>query len=397
MRLRSPLTTAAAATALGFGVLGLTGPATADSPSTGNVSGTSGYDATMLAVMADTFGTSTSQAAQRLDREAVQGAALTTLGSEGVTVDGAFYDGEQLVVQVEPAQAAAARAQGLTPRTTGPGQSELAATAASVPQLAGADLAQVQSWGPDIETQSVLVTVDPAADPALVERLRAQGLTVETGDSEGVAPTADVVPGQIMDLDPGTNCSLGYPGTTSDGDNVLLTAGHCVEGLPDILDKNGEHIGVGVDSRFASGQPSVDMGLMDIDAEDTGVGYVDTRGGSTVTITGASSAPVGTSICKAGNTTGWTCGEIEAYGLTVNYGDGLGGVTPTSGLARATVCTEGGDSGGAYISGSSAQGMTSGGPVGAECGFNGGDVGSYSFYQPVVDAASYYGVTVTTG
>lgn len=387
MRLRSPLTTAAAATALGFGVLGLTGPATADSTAT------SDYDATMLAVMADTFGTSTSQAAQRLDREATQDAALTALGSEGVAVDGAFYDGEQLVVHVEPAQAAAARAQGLTPRTTGPGQSELTAAAAAVPQLAGADLAQVQSWGPDIETQSVLVTVAPTADPALVERLRAQGLTVETGDAEGVAPTADVVPGQIMDLDPGTNCSLGYPGTTSDGNNVLLTAGHCVEGLPDILDKNGEHIGVGVETRFASGAPSVDMGLMDIDDEDTGVGYVDTRNGSTVTVAGASAAPVGTAICKAGNTTGWTCGEIEGYNLTVNYG----GTTSTSGLARASVCTEGGDSGGAYISGSTAQGMTSGGPVGADCGFNGGDVGSYSFYQPVVHAASYYGVDITTG
>lgn len=396
MRLRRPLTTAVAVSALGIGALGLTGPATA-AGSTASTSASSGYDSAMLDVLADTLGTTTTQAAQRLDREAAQGAALTALGSQGVGVDGSFYDGEQLVVHVEPSQAAAARAQGLVPRTTGPGRSELVAAAATVPQVAGDDLAQVQSWGPDVTTQSVVVTVDPSADADLVQRLQAADLTVETGDSEGVAPTADVVPGQIMDLDPGTNCSLGYPGTTSDGNNVLLTAGHCVEGLPDILDRNGEHVGVGVDSRFRSGQPSVDMGLMDIDAEDTGVGYVDTRTGATVTITGASSAPIGTAICKAGNTTGWTCGEIEAYGLTVNYGDGFGGVTPTSGLARASVCTEGGDSGGAYISGSTAQGMTSGGPVGVDCGYNGGDVGSYSFYQPVVDAASYYGVTVTTG
>jgi hypothetical protein len=396
MRLRSPLTTAVAVSALGIGVLGLTGPATADS-STSSTTASSGYDAEMLGVLAETLGTTTSEAAQRLDREATQGAALTALGTEGVDVDGAFYDGDRLVVHVDPSQAAAARAQGLTPRTTGPGQSGLEAAAADVPGVAGEDLAQVQSWGPDLATQSVVVTVHPSADADLLERLRAADLTVETGEAEGLAPTADVVPGQIMDLDPGTNCSLGYPGTTSDGNNVLLTAGHCVEGLPDILDGNGEHIGVGVDTRFASGSPSVDMGLMDIDAEDTGVGYVDTRNGSTVTVTGASAAPVGTAICKAGNTTGWTCGEIEAYGLTVNYGDPFGGSTPTSGLARATVCTEGGDSGGAYISGSTAQGMTSGGPVGADCGFNGGDVGSYSFYQPVVDAASYYGVTITTG
>lgn len=69
----------------------------------------------------------------------------------------------------------------------------------------------------------------------------------------------------------------------------------------------------------------------------------------------------------------------------------------TSGLAEATVCTEGGDSGGAYISGTVAQGMTSGGPISAECGWNQGEAaGSYSFYQPVVDAAEHYGVTLTT-
>nr|WP_264158408.1 hypothetical protein [Janibacter indicus] len=41
--------------------------------------------------------------------------------------------------------------------------------------------------------------------------------------------------------------------------------------------------------------------------------------------------------------------------------------------------------------------MTSGGPVGVECGWNRGyAAGSYSFYQPVVDAANYYGVTIDT-
>lgn len=102
---------------------------------------------------------------------------------------------------------------------------------------------------------------------------------------------------------------------------------------------------------------------------------------------------VGSEICKAGNTTGWTCGTIKAYNRTVDYGG-----TVVSGLAETSVCTEGGDSGGAYIGvGNLAQGMTSGGPVGVECGYNQGyNAGSYSFYQPVVDAASYYGVTIDT-
>jgi hypothetical protein len=265
-----------------------------------------------------------------------------------------------------------------------------------VARSVGGDADQVQYFGPDLPTERVVVTVDPGADAGLLKRLKAiDGVTLRTGPAGGVSPTADVVPGRIMDLVPGTNCTLGFPGTTADGNNVLLTAGHCVEGLPDVLDGSGVHIGVGVQSRFRTGSPSVDMGLMDIDAEDVGRGYVDTRRGSTVPVTGASSAPVGSAICKAGNTTGWTCGAITNYGLTVNYSGSGGSVTPTRGLARATVCTEGGDSGGAYISGSSAQGMTSGGPR-AECGFNQGNVGSYSFYQPVVDAAQRYGVTLTT-
>ena len=91
-------------------------------------------------------------------------------------------------------------------------------------------------------------------------------------------------------------------------------------------------------------------------------------------VEGASKNAVGSEICKAGNTTGWTCGTIKAYNRTVNYGG-----TVVSGLAEASVCTEGGDSGGAYIG------------VG-----NLAQAGSYSFYQPVVDAASYYGVTIDT-
>ena len=101
----------------------------------------------------------------------------------------------------------------------------------------------MQSYGPDIEAQQVTVTVDPDADADLLERLRGvDDVRVVTGDAEGVAPTADVVPGRIMDLVPGTNCSLGFPGTRN-GAKVMLTAGHCVVGNPDVLDANGTHIG----------------------------------------------------------------------------------------------------------------------------------------------------------
>ncbi|MBM6401871.1 S1 family peptidase [Phycicoccus sonneratiae] len=339
-------------------------------------------------------GVSTTQAKQTLQRKADRQRTYDALSREGVATDGAYFDGERLVVLVDSAAAArSVEAEGLLARR-GKGQSDLDALARTA-LAAAKGSSDLVSLTPDLRAQSVVAEVEPDASAALRSALRGvAGVTVE--ESAPLATQADVVPGRIMDLSPGTNCTLGFPGTTSSGNNVLLTAGHCVEGLPDILDANGTHIGKGTNSRFVSGAPSVDMGLMDIDAEDVGQPYVDTRGGlaGNVPVYGASKNAVGSDICKAGNTTGWTCGQIEAYNVTVNYQGG----TSVSGLARATVCTEGGDSGGAYIGTNNyAQGMTSGGPVGVDCGFNAGyGAGSYSFYQPVVDAASYYGVTVST-
>ncbi|MGG5257844.1 S1 family peptidase [Phycicoccus avicenniae] len=351
-------------------------------------------DDVVAGFVAQRDGVSTEQARQSLERKADRQRTYESLDRRGVATDGAYFDGERLVVLVDsPAAARSVQAEGLVARQ-GRGQSDLDAIARTA-QAAAKGSSELVSLTPDLAGQTVVAEVAPDAPASLRSALaRVAGVTVEEGAP--LTTQADVVPGRIMDLSPGTNCSLGFPGTTSSGNNVLLTAGHCVEGLPDILDANGTHIGKGVSSRFVTGAASVDMGLMDIDAEDVGRPYVDTRGGlsGNVPVYGASKNPVGSDICKAGNTTGWTCGQVQAYNVTVNYQGG----TSVSGLARATVCTEGGDSGGAYIGTNNyAQGMTSGGPVGVECGFNAGyGAGSYSFYQPVVDAASYYGVTVAT-
>jgi len=355
-------------------------------------------------VLGWSWGISPAEAKARLDTEQTKASALEAVKT---VADGSFFDASrQLVVNVHsPADAAVAREQGLTPRTVVRGEKALAKLQTQVQAMFDrSGSRQLQSIGADLPTDRVQVVLQPgkqsAQTVALVKQLKAiPGVDVSTS-STTLTMTADVIGGQIMDLVPGTNCSLGFPGTTSNGNNVLLSAGHCLEGNPDILNAAGTHLGKGIGSRFRTGQPSVDMGLMDIDSEDVGRGYIDNRNGQTTTVTGSSKAPVGSTICKAGNTTGWTCGTISQYNLTVNYGSPSGAVTRTSGLARSTVCTEGGDSGGAYISGTIAQGMTSGGPSdGHDCGFNqgGNATGSYSFYQPVVDAASYYGVTLTRG
>lgn len=350
-------------------------------------------DDVVAGFVAQRDGITTAQAEQVLERKADRQRSYDSLTARGVATDGAYFDGERLVVLVDSAAAKeSVEAQGLTARQ-GKGQKDLDALARKA-LAAAKGSSDLVSLTPDLEGQRVVAEVEKDAPAALRQALaKLPGVAVEEGAP--ISTQVDVYPGRIMDLVPGTNCSLGFPGTRG-GDNVLLTAGHCVEGFPDIYNEGGTHIGKGIATRFTNGAPSVDMGLMDIDAEDTGRPLVDTRGGLSgyVPVYGASKNAVGSDICKAGNTTGWTCGQIQAYNVTVNYG----GTTSTSGLARATVCTEGGDSGGAYIGTNNyAQGMTSGGPVGVDCGYNAGyGAGSYSFYQPVVDAASYYGVTVST-
>jgi Trypsin len=357
-------------------------------------------------VLGKSWGVSAAEAKVRLDTEHTKASAFEAAKADYANLDGAFFNSaRQLVVNVHSTRAAeVAREHGLTPRTVARGEKALAKLQTQIQALADrSGSAQVQSIGADLPTDRVQVVLQPgkqsAKTVALVKQLEAvPGVEVSTSDTT-LAMTADVIGGQIMDLVPGTNCSLGFSGTRN-GNNVMLSAGHCVEGNPMVQNRSGVRLGAGIASRFRTGSPSVDMGLMDIDSNNVGRGYIDNRNGQTTRVTGSSKAPVGSTICKAGNTTGWTCGSITQYNLTVNYGHPSGLVTRTSGLARSTVCTEGGDSGGAYISGTTAQGMTSGGPNdGHDCGFNqgGNATGSYSFYQPVVDAANYYGVILTLG
>jgi hypothetical protein len=58
-----------------------------------------------------------------------------------------------------------------------------------------------------------------------------------------------------------------------------------------------------------------------------------------------------------------------------------------SGLIRTNVCAEPGDSGGSLVAGNQAQGVTSGGS--GNC-----SSGGTTYFQPVTEALSRYGVSV---
>lgn len=80
----------------------------------------------------------------------------------------------------------------------------------------------------------------------------------------------------------------------------------------------------------------------------------------------AGPAITGSTLCKSGSTTGWTCGKITAVDVFQYVGDGGPVVCPAVddddycvGSIRANICVRGGDSGGPAVVGSRAVGITS--------------------------------------
>ncbi|WP_410583720.1 S1 family peptidase [Amycolatopsis sp. lyj-108] len=106
---------------------------------------------------------------------------------------------------------------------------------------------------------------------------------------------------------------------------------------------------------------------------------------SRVTITGSVEAPVGSSVCRYGATTGWHCGIIQAKNVSITFPEGT-----LTGLTRTSVCAEPGDNGGPFVSGTQAQGVLVGGS--GNC-----SSGGTTYFFPVNRVLSAYGLTILTG
>ncbi len=111
-------------------------------------------------------------------------------------------------------------------------------------------------------------------------------------------------------------------------------------------------------------------------------GSVQLYNGSYQDITTAGNAYVGEQVRRSGSTIGLRSGQVQGLNATVNYQEGS-----VFGLIQTNVCAEGGDSGGALFDNSVALGLTSGGS--GNC-----SSGGTTFFQPVTEALSVYGVSV---
>ncbi|MEV8596721.1 S1 family peptidase [Streptomyces sp. NPDC052012] len=236
------------------------------------------------------------------------------------------------------------------------------------------------AWAVDSKTNRVLVTVDSTVSQAEIAKIKQQA-----GDNAD-ALTIKRTPGKFTKLIQGGDaiyasswrCSLGFNVRASNGTQYFLTAGHCTDGAGTWYANSGRTTVLG--STAGSSFPGNDYGI--VRYTNTSISKPGTANG--VDITRAATPSVGTTVIRDGSTTGTHSGRVTALNATVNYGGG----DVVSGLIQTTVCAEPGDSGGPlYGSNGTAYGLTSGGS--GNC-----SSGGTTFFQPVTEALSAYGVSV---
>jgi streptogrisin C len=189
---------------------------------------------------------------------------------------------------------------------------------------------------------------------------------------EAPRPLIDVIGGNAYNIGSGTRCSIGF--SVNGG---FVTAGHCGSTGASTSNPSGTFRG--------SSFPGNDYAWVQVAAGNTPRGLVNNYSGGTVSVAGSQDAPVGSTVCRSGSTTGWHCGTIQARNSSVTYPQGT-----VTGLIQTTVCAEPGDSGGSLLAGTQAQGVTSGGSGNCR-------TGGTTYFQPVNEILQVYGLTLVTG
>jgi streptogrisin C len=322
------------------------------------------------------------QAGARLRRESWAGRTMGTLKKDlGDTYAGAWMTaaGDQLVVGVTgPDAAEKVRRTGAQPRIVGRSAATLDTVKQRLDRSALKGNKAVSGWYVDAAANDVVVLARPGQQLAAAAAVNATGAPPQAirvvASAEAPRPLFDVRGGDPYFIDRAARCSIGFP-----VQGGFITAGHCGSvGDP----TNG--FNNAVQGRFqASSFPGNDYAFVAVNAQWVPLAVVNTSGG-TVPVAGSTEAPVGASVCRTGSTTGTRCGLIQARNATVNYPEGT-----VTGLTRTNVCAEPGDSGGPWLSGNQAQGITSGGS--GDC--RGGGI---TFFQPVNEILTANRLTLVT-
>ncbi|MGK5498233.1 alpha-lytic protease prodomain-containing protein [Streptomyces sp. URMC 125] len=385
------------AAAVATGALALTGlPGTAaadpaastaqeaDAPSVSP--GLSSVPPGLLKAMRRDLGLTADQARGRLVNESRAGATAGALRSAlGGDFAGAWVKGEEAetltVATTDPSDVSRITAKGARAEVVAHSLAELEAAKAALDRAARRSATTAAPvWYVDVRTNSVVVHAsEPAKARAFVAAAGVGRTPVRVVESaEQPRPLYDLRGGDAYYMGSGGRCSVGFP-VTRGTQQGFATAGHCGRTGTSVSGHNQVALGTFQGSSF----PGNDYAWVAANSSWTATPYVKTSSG-TVQVAGSTQAAVGASVCRSGSTTGWHCGTIQQHNTSVTYPEGT-----ITGVTRTSVCAEPGDSGGAYISGSQAQGVTSGGSGNCR-------TGGTTYHQPINEILQVYGLTLKT-
>ncbi|CAL99850.1 streptogrisin C [Saccharopolyspora erythraea NRRL 2338] len=357
-------------------IAALTVPATANPTAPAPVAAEA---ATLMEAMQRDLGLTAEQAAERLADEAAATRADQSLrGTLGSAFGGSHYDAAlgKLVVGVTDAGLLdEVRAAGADGELVQHNVQQLDGVADGLDAQSARAPQSVTGWYVDSSSNSVVLTTAPGTAGQATDFVRASG--VDAGavrvveSAEQPRTYADVIGGDAYYIGSGSRCSVGF--SVQGG---FVTAGHCGNQGDSTSQPSGTFEG--------SSFPGNDYGWVRTASGENPVPLVNDYQGGTVGVAGSSEAAEGASICRSGSTTGWHCGTVEAKNQTVRYPQGT-----VEGLTRTNVCAEPGDSGGSWLSGDQAQGVTSGGS--GDC-----TSGGTTYFQPVNEILQAYGLTLLT-
>ncbi|WP_030436006.1 S1 family peptidase [Actinoplanes subtropicus] len=348
----------------------------------------SGVAPQILAAMQRDLGLDGDQATARLKRAKwASGVSATLAAKTGSDFGGAWLatDGTTLKVAVTNAGAAdAVRAAGAVPVMVKRSEQTLDAAKEKLDAVR-ADAAGVSGWYVDVKTNKLVVVAKPGRTAA------AKSLAAEAGvktDAVSVL-TSPATPKPLAGTDlhgadpyfislaEGTaRCSIGF--AVQGG---FVTAGHCGSAGDQTFDQNQVAMGSVKASIFPGDN---DEGFVQVTNGDSLQPFVNDFKGNLLPVAGSTEAPVGAAVCRSGSTSGTHCGTIEAKNQTVVYPEGA-----VTGLTRTNACAESGDSGGPWLAGDQAQGVTSGGS--GDC-----TTGGETFFQPVNEILAINNLTLLT-
>ncbi|MFC9651585.1 S1 family peptidase [Streptomyces sp. NPDC059892] len=337
----------------------------------------------LLTAMQKDLGLTASQAKARLAAEktatAVEGKAKRAAGA---SYGGSWFNADSgtLTVTVTSAQKAdAVRATGATVQLVEHSARQLDAAKERIDALSAP--AGVSSWHVDPKANRVVVNVVAAQKNDndvrdFLDRARQAGpVTVEETAQAPQTFAAGTVGGDPY-YTGNVRCSIGF--SVHGG---FVTAGHCGQAGASVSGWDGSYIGNFQGSSF----PDNDYAWVNVGSGWWTAPVVLGWGSvSDQLVRGSNEAPIGASICRSGSTTHWRCGNLLAKNETVNYSQGA-----VHQMTKTSVCAEGGDSGGSFISGDQAQGVTSG-------GWGNCSSGGETWYQPINEILGRYGLTLHT-